>query len=252
MMNEPIFWACTFMAANILLLEAVLRFSRKRGSQPSKDISPEEGETSSVGGIGLTEVMGWEFEYARVTASEAMRDRHLMLNFHIILIGVAASVLLGYYSKVPTPQPFVGTALLWILCVVGWVYFLILIRLRKAWHDSALTMNRIKDFCVDNCSMPSKDATNAFRWKTATLPPAGKLWNVFFLTALLIAFLDSASFLAGSILIVRPGADSALWALLLFLFVVFFGFHVYLYGAFLRVPSDSGPAQERRKHEKEK
>jgi hypothetical protein len=243
MANSFLLWTFIFLMINITTVGTVLRLTTrsKRGQQDTPAQRNVQGEEPSAIRIDLTEVMGWEFEYARITASEAMRDRHTMLNYYLILIGIIASVLLGYYSKEAiSPEPLLGTALLWTFCMVGWVYLLMLVRLRKAWHDSALAMNRIKDFCIDNCGLPPAVASKAFRWRTSTLPTAEKSWNVFFYTAALIALIDSISLFFGGLslgafdLLCMP-----LWvlALLLLMSTMFFLSHIYFYFAFLRPPS---------------
>ena len=74
---------------------------------------------------------------------------------------------------------------------------LILIQLRAAWHDSALAMNKLKEFCINNNTIEASKLSAAFHWRLASLPEANKLWNVFFYSATFIAFLSSAAFACG-------------------------------------------------------
>lgn len=140
-----------------------------------------------------------EFDYARETAAQAMDDRHKMVNFYLIIVGVifaAAANLLklasngGLGTGLTTMQWRQATAALLIaLFFVGLLYLLKLIRLRQAWRDSALAMNQIKDYYsvrFRNYRMNKQ----AFRWTRETLPPANKFWTLFFFSAVLVIQLN--------------------------------------------------------------
>jgi len=147
--------------------------------------------------------------------------------------GVVA--VLGQDTELPKAA---GTVLLWLLCGIGWLYFLKLIRFRQAWHDSARAMNQIKDFYVQHAKDFEPDVLrDAFRWKTETLPPPDKPWTAYFYSAMLIAFLDSAAYVAGGALLSLDATGSPPLSVLgpLALFgLAFFAFHVWLYFAFLK------------------
>ncbi len=201
----------------------------------------EAAETVLVdAGLDAADVLGWEFEYARTTASEAMQDRHTMVNFYLTITGLIATGVfavsaVGGEANVPR---YMGTILLWLLCGVGWFYFLKLVKLRQAWVDSARTMNQIKMFFIENVTVPGADLREAFRWKPETMPPAGQPWTVFAYSASLIAFLDAAAFVGGGLLWARAGGSMA-WPEavgMVALGVAFFVFHVKLYFLFLREP----------------
>jgi protein-S-isoprenylcysteine O-methyltransferase Ste14 len=185
-----------------------------------------------------------EFEYARTTASEAMQDRHTMINFYLLVAGVVASgvvAVLGQNTELPKAA---GTVLLWLLCGIGWLYFLKLIRFRQAWHDSARAMNQIKDFYIQHAKDFEPDVLrDAFRWKIETLPPPDKPWTAYFYSAMLIGFLNSVAYMAGGALLDLDVTRSSWLVLgLLALFgLAFFAFHVWLYFAFLK-PEPSSEA----------
>jgi hypothetical protein len=143
--------------------------------------------------------------------------------------------VLGQSTRVPKA---VGTALLWLLCGIGWLYFLKLIRLRQAWYDGAKTMNRIKEFCIQHTREFDPDVLrSAFRWRAETLPAPDKPWTVFFYSAALIGLLDSVAYVAGGALLgltaIRASSLLVLGPLALF-GLAFFAFHVWLYFEFLR------------------
>jgi hypothetical protein len=78
---------------------------------------------------------------------------------------------------------------------------------------------------------------SAFRWQAHTLPAPGKPWTVFFYSAMLIAFLDSAAYVAGGLLLDRGPTGSPpvpVLGQLILCGLGFFAFHVCLYFAFLK------------------
>ena len=111
-------------------------------------------------------------------------------------------------------------------------------------------MNQIKAFYFQNVKDTEPVVLrSAFRWQPHTLPPPGKPWTVFFYSAMLIAFLDSAAYVAGGLLLVRDPTGSppvpVLGPLILF-GLGFFAFHVWLYFAFLKPGPPREPAHNAR------
>ncbi|MBL7065264.1 MAG: hypothetical protein ISS49_13810 [Anaerolineae bacterium] len=250
-----------FLVVNVIILLLILRLNQQTGPDSSQRDLPANDEfvvvtsvafpaptTTEVvttnrqnlrgGLLDASDILGWEFEYARITASEAMRDRHTMVNFYLLAVGVVASgivTVLGWDTDLPKA---IGTVLLWLVCGIGWLYFLKVIRLRQAWVDSAKTMNRIKEFCIQHAKEFDADVLRtAFRWQAHTLPAPHKPWTVFFYSAILIGFLDSVAYVAGGALldlnVIRSSPLFVLGSLVLF-GLVFFAFHVWLYSAFLK------------------
>jgi hypothetical protein len=239
---DPIYVSFVFLVVNVVILLAILVWNRLEGDRSSQaDRTEQESPGQKL--LKASDILGWEFEYARTTASEAMQDRHTMVNFYLLVAGIVTSgvvAVLGQDADANLPKA-TGTALLWLLCGIGWLYFLKLIRFRQAWHDSARAMNQIKDFYVQHAKDFEPDVLrDAFRWKTETLPPPDKPWTAYFYSAMLIGFLDSIAYVAGGALLALDVSGSfpwpALWPLPLF-GLAFFAFHVWLYFAFLKGPS---------------
>lgn len=191
---------------------------------------------------GTMSILQWEFDYIKTTASEAMRDRHTMTNYYLIVVGIVSSGVISLLKKDSGFPTTAATVLLWFLCTIGMFYFLKIIRLRQAWHDSALAMNRIKKVFVLNSG--SKELLeNAFLWSVDTLPTANRKWNVFHYSAMFIAFINSVAFLAGSVLInLRINSVTNLpevtsgfcyWTCLILFGLVLFIFHDFMYNKFL-------------------
>jgi hypothetical protein len=233
----PILVSLVFLVTNAIILRVILALNRRPGARPSQQdtpapVSPEQKH------LDASDILGLEFEYAHATASEAMQDRHTMINFYLLVVGVVASGVVAVVGQDADLPKAAGTLLLWLLCGIGWLYFLKVIRLRQAWHDSARAMNQIKDFYIHHANHFEPDVLrSAFRWKSETLPPPDKPWTVYFYSAMLIGFLDSVAYVAGGALLGLDATGSfplPTLGLLVLFGLVFFAFHVWLYFAFLR------------------
>ena len=241
-----------FLLFNVLVVLIILYLNKypptiSGPGGPGDGTGEEEPTPAGTRPLKASDILGWEFEYARITASEAMQDRHTMINFYLVVVTALGAGLLIVLGGVPGKgglpgqdglPTVVGTALLWLLCLVGWLYFLKVIRLRQAWHESARTMNQIKEFYIQHAKEFKPEVLEpAFRWKAQTLPPPDQPWTVFFYSALLIALLDSAAYMAGGILL-NWNPDQPLDRLVVGLFFLFglflFAFHVRMFFAFLR------------------
>jgi len=234
-----------FLVANGVTLLAILALNRRTSSRSPKP----PGETGSQPAALLpkaladvplpaSDILGWEFEYARVTASEANAERHTMVNFYLLITGVAASGVVAVVGGDTNLPSGAGTVLLWLLCGVGWLYFLAIVRLREAWYESAKAMNKIKEFYFEHVQEPKGDVLRkAFRWQDHTMPAVGKPWTVYFYAAMVIALLNTAAYVAGGVLIALQAINLAplpVVGVLVLFGLVFFAFHVWLYFAFLK------------------
>jgi hypothetical protein len=226
-----------FLMANILIMLLILALNRRPSPEPPYPPPPET--STLVKPLYSGDILKLEFEYARFTASEAMGDRHTMVNFYLLAFGVIATGVLAILSREADLPQSTGTMLLWILCAVGWLYFLKIVRLRQAWHDSAQAMNQIKEFFIQHDDrFDPEELRPAFRWQAHTLPPPDKPWTVFFYSALLIALLDSMAYVLGAALLdlsfsqIVPLVDLVLYLLF---GIGFLAFHIWLYFALLRI-----------------
>lgn len=238
-----------FIMGNIILLLIVLILNKRTKSRPVKSETPvQKFPCQDI--LDPTDILGREFEYARITASEAMQDRYTMVNFYLLAAGVVTSGVLAIVAQQANFPKSAGTVLLWLLCGIGWFYFLKLIRLRQAWHESAQAMNQIKEFYIQHVKgIDPNVMSSAFRWQFDTLPNPDKPWTVFFYSAALIGFLDSVAFMVGgSLLILDKGPVSTLnipWLLIVY-GLIFFAFHVWLYFEFLKSPGKKGKSNPKK------
>lgn len=136
------------------------------------------------------EILELEFKYASTTATQALNDRTIIVNLYLFLVGGVGSLALGLpqASVLALQIPRAGYALLFgLLGLIGFFTVIKLVRLRQAWYDSALTMNRIKDFYLDKFP----ELASAFRWRNSTIPAPGKPFSITFNLVLLVAIVDS-------------------------------------------------------------
>jgi hypothetical protein len=226
-----------FLGINTAVLLFILRDNQREREPPRKPplLSPPSPEHRLLPPV---DILRWEFEYAQVTASEAMEQRHTMVNIYLLAAGVLTSGVFAVLAREAVLPPVVGTVLLWLLCGIGWIYFLAIIRLRQAWHDSARTMNEIKDFYVRHVQgLEPAVLRGAFRWKTETLPGPEKPWSVFHYSVLLIAFMDSVAYVVGGVFLnwgLPVPVLLPVTGYLALLGLAFFALHAWLYAAFLK------------------
>lgn len=178
----------------IIILSIYFKYRSPRKLQQAEKIRWEPGESPK---FRLEEVILKEFDYARETAAQAMRDRHTLVNFFLIITGVIVTAALTVITKENVirniSRPFLLEIICLIFCSIGWFYFIKIIRLRQAWHESATAMNQIKKFYFKYSDVPSEIAMQAFRWQQHTLPAPEKKSTVFYYSALLISFVSSIS-----------------------------------------------------------
>jgi hypothetical protein len=159
-----------------------------------------------------------------------------MINFYLIIVGFIAGGVVALLRDGKAELEFLISTLLWLLCLLGWFYFLMIIRFRQAWHDSARAMNRIKNFYLAHAEgFTPEQLHEAFLWQTDSLPAPDKPWTVHFYSAMLVAFVNSVAYVAGALFLDLAAAEAspAAVAALAVLGLALFAFHVWLYFAFL-------------------
>jgi membrane protein YdbS with pleckstrin-like domain len=179
------------------------------------------------------DILEWEFEYARGTAEQSQDDRTAIMNLYLVLVGAVGSVTLALpqLGGAAVPREAYGV-LLGAIALIGFFVLMTLVRLRQAWYDSALAMNRIKDFY--RAKFPELDS--ALRWRTETIPPPGKLWTITFNLSLLVMLTDSIS-LGLAMYFVSPRLPFGEYTLFTFGAVVFLLWQLWFY--FIQLPVDA-------------
>jgi hypothetical protein len=178
------------------------------------------------------EILKLEFEYAQTTAEQAQDDRATILNLYLLLVGGVGSIIVGLGQTNGADLPRGVYALVFgLLALIGFFTLAKLVRLRQAWHDSALTMNRIKDFYVERFP----DLTHALRWRTTTIPSPGRWWTITFNLALLVAIIDSTAF-AVAIYFTGARVPQNEYAVAIFAALIFFLWQAWFY--FFQLPTN--------------
>src|SRR5512135_2559792 len=113
-----------------------------------KLISPEKTEPD----LKPDSILNAEFSYIVQTAFQANEDRARVTSFYLVSVGSFIAAILGT-QLLADPKPVVYwsfSALFLFLAVLAVMTILQLVRLRRAWYESILAMNQIKDFYTQN------------------------------------------------------------------------------------------------------
>ncbi len=135
-----------------------------------------------------------EFSYIVQSAFQANEDRARVTSFYLVSVGSFLAAILGT-QLLSDPKPVVYWsfgALFLFLAVLAGLTILQLVRLRRAWYDSILAMNQIKDFYVRNVERLS--LADAFRWQTTTIPKMDKPNSLSFYLAIEVGMFGAAAF----------------------------------------------------------
>lgn len=149
-----------------------------------------------------------EFNYASVTAYQAMEDRARMFNLYLLVIGIFGSALGALYQfggALTRPLAIIALVVAW---VAGISFFVQLIRLRQAFLDSLRNMNTIKGYYIERFKDVLPDPAKAFRWRMETMPRGEHTGTVTYVVCHTVAFLGSlcfagAAFLGNDFLVAR-------------------------------------------------
>lgn len=141
-------------------------------------------------------ILNAEYDYIVQTAMQANEDRARVSNYYLVAAGAAVAAIIGAGFDAPTPPGvYVGFSLLFVgLSVIGVLTLLQLARLRKAWRESVVAMNQLKDYYIKHC--PGIGLEKAFAWRGSTIPPATKRNSLAYLLALSVILIAGASLAA--------------------------------------------------------
>jgi hypothetical protein len=90
-------------------------------------------------------------------------------------------------------------ALFGLLTFLGTSTVMQLARLRAAWYESALAMNQLKDYLMEE----NPGLAKAFRWKTSTLPAKYKRDSISYYQAREVALISGLTFGAAILFVQR-------------------------------------------------
>ncbi|MDZ7267902.1 MAG: NUDIX hydrolase [candidate division KSB1 bacterium] len=209
---------------------AMLRFSHWRFGPPVRSNSPPLTPLAidRKARRSLREIALYEYEYIRETMAQAMNDRHVLVNYFLLITGLLIAAIGVLHSREgmsysPYTRP-ITIAICLLLSFVAWIYQLKIIRLRQAWCESGVAMNRVKQFFLVNAGLSAEHPGSPFLWKSTTLPRPARKGNLYHLSFILISFIAAVAVAFVSVLQLPPGSwQHAFWVPLLF-----FGHHFLL------------------------
>ena len=144
--------------------------------------------------VELDELLAAEFNYIAQTAIQAHEDRARISSFYLIAVGSLVAALFGTQFFDPnSPSQTVNlmfSGVFALLTVLGTSTIVQVARLRAAWYESALAMNQLKDYMMEQNSTLVK----AFRWQTGTLPGKTKKNSISYYQAFEIALISGLMF----------------------------------------------------------
>ena len=140
--------------------------------------------------IEFDELLAAEFDYIAQTAIQANEDRARVSSFYLIAVGSLVAAMFGtqYFDPeiLSIDANLMFSGLFALLTLLGTSTVMQLARLRSAWYESALAMNQLKDYMVSQ----NQTLSQAFRWKTSTLPSKYKKDSVSYYQATEVALIS--------------------------------------------------------------
>ena len=182
-------------------------FPRSASFRVKGDAGPHSASNLNAT-LNIENILLEEFNYAGVTAYQAIEDRARVSSLYYLLLGALASALLAIYqlggNTHTYSQPLV-VALFVLAGVLSVTFYEKIIRLRQAYRESLICMNVIKEFYIEQFQQQMPQIENAFRWRLKTIPPGERIGSVTFATSALIGLMGSLCF-AGAVLVgIQPG-----------------------------------------------
>ncbi len=174
-----------------------------------------------------------EFNYTVQSAFQANEDRARVTSFYLVSVGSFIAAILGT-QLLADPKPVVYWsfgALFLFLAVLAVMTILQLVRLRRAWYESILAMNQIKDFYVHNVTR--LNLAEAFRWQTDTIPAMNKPNSLSFYLAIEVGLFGAAAF-GAAYYFVLLGFGWISWGPAILLGAAFLAAELYIYRRLLK------------------
>ena len=162
-------------------------------SSESASIANDKLDTT----LKLENMLLEEYNYANLTAYQAMEDRTRMFNLYLLLIGILASglgVVYQFSGRASTYSLPLAIALLLIGGILGIAFLVKLIRLRQAWRESVICMNVIKEFYIQQFRQQVPQIERVFRWRLKNIPSGERFGNTTVVVCSTVALLESACF----------------------------------------------------------
>lgn len=214
-----------------VLYYAMVWFSRWRFGPPNTPVStppPVKLEVAPKHAKALREMALHEYEYIRETMAQAMNDRHTLVNYFLLTTGLVIAAIGAVYSdegmRYSSHKEQITIAICLILSIVAWLYLLKIVRLRQAWRESSVAMNRIKQFFLVNTGLTDEHESSPFLWKSKTIPRPARKGNLYHLAVILISVIAALAVGLASVMLL-PDYD---WKATFWVPLLFFAHHFLL------------------------
>ncbi len=182
-------------------------FSRSPAFRSDHTTETEANSTNKLNAtLNIENMLLEEFNYASLTAYQAMEDRARVSSLYYLLLGALASGLLAIYQlggSHTSSHPLV-VAVLVLAGIMSITFFEKILRLRSAYRESLICMNVIKEFYIKQFQRQMPQIEHAFRWRLKTIPPGERISSVTFAISSLIAFMGSFCFAAAVLIGISP------------------------------------------------
>jgi hypothetical protein len=153
--------------------------------------------------INLGDMLLEEYKQANTMALMTLNDRTQLFNNYLFLAGGFAAAAFGAISQLGrdgTGDRFMPLVILTLVIIglLGVVFFMQVLRLRLAFRQSLVAMDRIREYYIRQFRREVPDIDRAFLRDLDQAPTSERLRSNSFLIAYVIAFMDSL-FLAGAV-----------------------------------------------------
>jgi hypothetical protein len=193
----------------------------------------DDSNNKLIGTLNIESILIEEFNYASVTAYQAVEDRARYTNFFFLTLGIVVSAL-GAISQIgggtrSNSLPVV-TILLLGVSILNINFFVGYVRTRQAYKESLICMTTIKEFYIRKFERQMPEIKYAFRWRFATMAKGERIGSLTFMSSALSVFLGSLC-LAGAVFIFteQPFSASVAYILALAIFFIAVSVHIFYY-----------------------
>jgi hypothetical protein len=210
-------------------MEVLMQENKNKTNQGARRGGPYQTE----GPLDPDTILAAEFEYTAQTVFQANEDRARVTTFYLVTAGSLVAAILGTQAEsVQGAFAYWAFAILFgVLTLASVLTLLQLARLRQAWFESALAMNQIKQFYIEQ--IQRVELVEAFRWRRSTLPAKFKLWSISSLLATQVSLLGGATF-GAAVIFAGLAYDCWWWGYAITAGVITFVLQMMMYWRLLR------------------
>jgi len=163
----------------------------------NKDMPAKSSQKASPLSKDSMDILIAEYNYIAETAAQSNEDRARVSSFYLVAVGSLVAALLStqFVSNILDKGliNILFSILFLLLTLLGTTTILQLTRLRVAWFESLIAMDRIKEFMIAR----DKSLAQAFKWRIQSAPDLYKPNSVSYLQTVEVAILSALTFGTG-------------------------------------------------------